>query len=110
MTARSGVPLARAEKTLLREIERIKHRTPSRSEIRKALAQTEAQFAYATDGVTAQGHLFGTFQLRVGYRYLGTLLDHLTEVTPEDVTRVAREYLSESNRTVGVFRPQGEGS
>ena len=31
--------------------------------------------------------------------------DNVKNVTPEDVLRVAKAYLKEDNRTVGVFRP-----
>ena len=35
-------------------------------------------------------------------------LDKLAAVTPEDVRRVARAYLTRNNRTVGVFVPTEE--
>ncbi len=109
-TARSGVPVERVEKALVQVVERIRHREPTKKETRRALSQTEAQFAYATDGVTGQAHLIGASELRTGYRHLASLLDRLSKVSPEDVRRVARTYLGEDNRTVGVFKPIKEGS
>jgi len=103
--ARSGVSATKIEKVLLREIDKICSRPPTRAEMRMALNQTEAQFSYATDGVTAQAYLLGSFETRTGYKYLATLRDELRRVTPEEVRVVARKYLHESNRTVGMFIP-----
>ena len=103
--ARSGVSATKIEKVLLREIDKICSRPPTRAEMRMALNQTEAQFSYATDGVTAQAYLLGSFETRTGYKYLATLRDELRRVTPEQVRVVARKYLHESNRTVGMFIP-----
>jgi zinc protease len=39
------------------------------------------------------------------WRLLFLQRDRVAKVTPEDVTRVARKYLIQSNRTVGIFVP-----
>ncbi len=39
------------------------------------------------------------------WRLLFLNRDRIKTVTPEDVTRVAKTYLKESNRTLGVFYP-----
>lgn len=110
ITAKSGVPAEKVEKALIREVERIRYKAPSVKESKRALAQTEAQLAYATDGVTGQAYLIGASELHLGYRHLARILDKLKAVTPSDVRRVAETYLGEDNRTVGIFKPSKEGS
>ena len=78
--------------------------------MKRALTHTQAQFAYATDGVTNQAYLVGGAQLRTGYRHLEGLQEKLSEVDAEDISRVAETYLSEDNRTMGIFYPQQEVS
>ena len=41
------------------------------------------------------------------YAWFQTYLDRLAAVTPEDVQRVARQYLNRKQRVLGVFRPGG---
>jgi len=108
VTARSGVPAEKVEKVLIHEVERIRRRAPSAKESKRALAQTEAQLAYATDGVTGQAYLIGAAELHLGYQHLGKIMDKLKTVTPADVRRVAEAYLGEDNRTVGIFKPSKE--
>ncbi len=106
--AQAGVTSAKVERALLKEIDRLRSKPPSKSEMGMALNQTEAQFSYATDGVTAQGYLLGSFETRIGYDYLATLRTRLKQVTPQDVMRVANKYLVENNRTIGTFIPSAE--
>jgi len=110
VTVRNRVPVSKVERALLREIDKICNRVPRPGEMKSALAQTQAQFAYATDGVTNQAYLIGAAQLRTGYRYLEDLQRKLSEVSPDDVSRVARTYLHEDNRTLGIFYPSKEVS
>jgi len=110
VTAKASVPAEKVEKALLREVDRIRSRPPSPKESRRALAQTEAQLAYATDGVTGQAYLIGAFELHLGYQHLARILDKLKAVSPSDVQRVAENYLAEDNRTVGIFKPTKESS
>jgi len=110
VTARSGVPAEKVEKVLIHEIERIRRKAPSARESERALAQTKAQLAYATDGVTAQAYLIGAAELHLGYQHLARVLDKLKAVTPSDVRRVAETYLGEDNRTVGIFKPSKGGT
>jgi zinc protease len=110
ITVRNGVPAARVEKALLGEIDKITGKKPRPREMKRALTQTRAQFAYATDGVTNQAYLIGAAQLRTGYRHLEDLQERLSGIEAEDICRVAETYLNEDNRTIGTFHPQQEVS
>ena len=41
-----------------------------------------------------------------GYQYYESYVDEIRKVTPEDISRVARTYLTNENRTVGILVPQ----
>jgi predicted Zn-dependent peptidase len=43
------------------------------------------------------------------YNWFLTYLDRLSEVTPADVKRVAREYFRPQSRVVGMYLPTGNG-
>ena len=105
ITARNRVPVEKVERALLKEIDRIRSKPPTKKEMKRAASQTEAQFAYATDGITGMAYLLGSAELRVGYHHLEDLTERLMAVEREEVQRVAEAYLSEGNRTVGIFRP-----
>lgn len=107
-TARTGVAPERVEEAFLAELAKIAGEPPSLQELEKALRQTRAQFAYGSDGVSAQAFSLGYFSLISSHEYLDTFLDKLAQVTPEEVQRAAATYLAPDNRTLGWFLPTGE--
>ncbi|MBC7317063.1 MAG: insulinase family protein, partial [Chloroflexi bacterium] len=75
-----------------------------------AIRQTQAQFAYANESVSGQALSLGFLAILDRPERMDTLFEELAAVTPEDVQRVARTYLTEENRTVGWFVPSEEGA
>ena len=54
-----------------------------------------------------QARKLGYFELETGdYSYERLYLERVRNVTPEDVLRVAREYLTQKNLTAGVLLPK----
>jgi len=107
MVLRDGVDPAKAEKAMFREIEKLQDKGPGKSELKTALKQVRAQVGYARDGITANAYLIGKLDALGDLTEMDTLAERVAAVTAEDVTRVARQYLSERSRTVGVFIPEG---
>lgn len=107
VTARNSVEPERVEEALQSELARIALEPPTEDELAKAVRQTRAQFAYGTDGVTAQASILGYFSCIATPDYADMIQDRLAEVKPEDVQRVAAQYLQADNRTVGWFIPTG---
>jgi zinc protease len=105
LTVRDGVAPDTAEAALLRELARLAEEPPSEEELAKARRQSEAQFAYGSDGVTSQAFGLGYFELLGDWRDLHRHLERLRAVTAEDVRRVAALYLTEDRRIVGWFIP-----
>ncbi|HEU4323691.1 MAG TPA: pitrilysin family protein [Roseiflexaceae bacterium] len=104
-TVQSGHGAAEVEAALLREIEKVQQDGVAQSEIERVIKQTRAITAYSGETVTGQALQLGMWEMLDRYTRRATLLDELTAVTAEDVRRVAQTYLTEQNRTVGVFLP-----
>lgn len=109
-TGLDGVSAAQLEKALLEEVEKMKSVPPTSKEMEQATNQLEAYLVFQNDSVSGQGEQLGTYETIASWKYLDTLLPRIMGVTPEDVQRVAREYLREENRTVGWFVPTGPPS
>src|SRR5207249_10636375 len=94
------VTLVRVERTLFDEVQKIQENPPLPHELKRALAQINAQYAYTLDGVARQGFLIGIFEHVMSFETLGELVKKLEIVTPGQVSEVARKYLTQQNRTV----------
>jgi zinc protease len=97
--------LDEAERAIHREVERLQLDAVTGSEMDRAKRQVEASFVYAKDSIRSLAQQLGYFETVASYRYLDTYLDHVRAVRPDDVQRVAREYLAEQTRTVGAYDP-----
>ncbi len=104
-TVREGRSLQEVEDAVFAELERIADKSPKPAELAKAVKQTRAQFAYATERVSSVAYLLGVLECIHSYNDLNIFTERLAAVTPQDVQRVAQTYLKKSNRTVGWFNP-----
>ena len=93
------------EKALYAEIERLKTEAVPDEELQKAKNQIESSFIMGQDSIFYQAMLLGQFETVAGWRLLEKYVDNIRAVTNEDVMRVAKEYLTEDNRTVGILVP-----
>ena len=74
-------------------------------ELDRATRQLRARMVFENDSVTNLGHQLGYFSIVTNLDTYAALPDRIGAVTTDDVARVARTYLTESNRTVGWFEP-----
>lgn len=93
------------EKALYAEIERLKNEPVADEELQKAKNQAEASFVMSQDSVFYQAMLLGQFETVAEWRIYARYLDNIRAVKKEDIQRVAREYFTEDNRTVGILVP-----
>jgi len=93
------------EKALYAEIERLKNEPVADEELQKAKNQAEASFVMSQDSVFYQAMLLGQFETIAEWRIYARYLDNIRAVKKEDIQRVAREYFTEDNRTVGILVP-----
>lgn len=90
-----------------RQIQRLKDEKVSREEIRRAIKQARALFAYGSENITNQGFWMGYAEMFASYEWFETYLERLASVTVRDVQRVANEYFRPQSRVVGIFVPLG---
>lgn len=100
-----GKDIAEVEKALYSEIENIKNSPPSEKEVQKAKNQVEASFIFEQDSLYMQAMNIGRFEMLGGWRLMDKYLAGIRKVTPEDIQKAAKKYLSEDNRTVGILIP-----
>ncbi|HLG97741.1 MAG TPA: pitrilysin family protein [Bryobacteraceae bacterium] len=103
---RTGVETARAEKVLFEELDRLRNQPLSDRELRKAKNQLLANHYRELKTISGRANLLGSYELFDGdYRKLDSVEQEVEAVTPADVQRVARQYLTEKNRTIATLVP-----
>lgn len=107
-TPAQGRDVTELEKALYAEIEAIKNAPPSEREVQKAKNQIEASFVFGQDSLYMQAMKIGMFELLGGWKLMDKYIEGIRRVTPEDVQRVTKKYLTEDNRTVGILIPTKE--
>jgi zinc protease len=96
------------EKALYAEIDRLKTTPVTDEELQKAKNQIEAAFIMGQDSVFFQAMQLGQYETVANWKLLEKYLDGIRAVTKDDIQRVAKEYFSEDNRTVGILVPMKE--
>ncbi len=95
------------EQSVYREIERLQTKPPTEQELQRAKNQVEASHVFGQDSNFRQAMLLGQAEsVGAGWQYLDQFLERIRKVTPGDIQRVARRYLVEDRRTVGILIPQ----
>ncbi|MFN3929078.1 MAG: M16 family metallopeptidase, partial [Thermoflexus sp.] len=107
VTLQPGRRPEEAEAVIDAEIQRLQSEFIRAEEFEKALKQARADFAYSSESVTNQGFWYGWSEIFADYTWFESYLERLAQVTPDDVQRVARTYLTRTNRTVGWYLPRG---
>lgn len=99
----------RVEETILAELAKVTEEGLTEQEIEKAKQQIIAQEAYSRDGTFNIALLMSEAEAVADWRFYKDYAGRIERVTGEDIKRVAREYLTEDNRTVGHFIPKQPG-
>jgi len=90
-----------------REVARLAEKPVSERELQRARKRARVDFAMRRDRVSALAFLIGEFEVAAGWQALNRYLDELDQVTPDDIIRSARTYLSGTRRIRGRFLPTG---
>ncbi|OGW38185.1 MAG: peptidase M16 [Nitrospirae bacterium GWC2_56_14] len=93
------------EQALYAEIEKLKTTPVADEELQKAKNQIESSFIMGQDSIFYQAMLLGQFETVANWKLLETYIDTVRAVTKEDVMRVATQYFTQDNRTVGILVP-----
>lgn len=87
------------------EIHRLQTDGVTTAEIRRAIKQARANFAYGTENITNQAFWLGYAEMFATYAWFEAYLANLARVTRTDVQRVAQHYLRPERRIVGIYLP-----
>ena len=104
---RPGGNPARAEAVLFAELERLRSTPISARELQQAKNQLLVDHGGDLKTIARRANALGRYETIFGdFRKFSSVEAELNAVTVEDVQRVARTYLSETNRTVAVLIPE----
>ena len=88
-----------------RELRQVREEKVTRDEIKRAIKQARALFAYGSENITNQAFWLGYAEMFADYNWFQTYLEKLAAVTIKDVQRVANEYFKPQSRVVGIYVP-----
>lgn len=91
------------------EIKKLQDELVTHDEIKRAVKQARAVFAYGSENITHQAFWMGYTAMFSTYAWFTTYLNKLGRVTPQGVQRVAQKYFQASNRVIGIYIPKGNG-
>ena len=94
-----------ARQTLISTIESLANEPPSEQEVDRAKARLLKQFELFMTNTQSLALQLSDWASFGDWRLLFLMRDRIKAVTPQDVQRVAKAYLKESNRTVAEFIP-----
>jgi zinc protease len=97
--------VAEVEKALDQEIDRLKKELVGKQELEKAKNQIEASFIFGQDSIFNQAMLLAQHEIALSWKAIDDYIPSIHKVTPEDIQRVAKQYLIPDNRTVGILIP-----
>jgi zinc protease len=96
---------------ILAEVERMQREGVSTVELDRAKRNLESEFIYQRETVQGQASQLGYFEAVLGdLAFESRYLKALARMTPQDIQRVARTYLTPTNLTVGFFLPRTDGA
>ena len=99
------------EQAIDAEIERLKNELVSPEELGKAKTRARASLIRQLDSNSGLAALLTFYEVVTGdWRNLFGQLDKIEKVTAEDIRRVACEYFTTKNRTVGIIRTKEQGT
>ena len=101
----TGHTAAECETAVLEEIEKLKEQPIPAEEVEKIKARAKASFINRLGNNMGLAMALASYQNDWGdWREMFRELDRINAVTPEDIQRVAREYLTTNNRTVALLQ------
>ncbi|HEY7424308.1 MAG TPA: pitrilysin family protein [Gemmataceae bacterium] len=101
-------PVPSARDVLLREIDKTRTAEFTQEEVDRAKTEFKSNWKLAMTRSNRIGISLSEWASRGDWRLMFLHRDRVAKVTPADVRRVASKYLTETNRTVGLYVPTKE--
>jgi predicted Zn-dependent peptidase len=99
-----GIDIEEVEKAILDEIEAVKNGSITQEELDRAITNARANLVRGLASNNGLALRFAqTYAQQGDWRKVFTSIDELQSVTLDDLQRVANEYLTQQNRTVGMI-------
>ena len=106
VSVQSGKSVDSVEKTVFDEIEKLaSEKPPTDQEMEKSINNAVAGFVYQQQSMIGKGMMLGTFTILDRPEAVNEFIPRLEKITKDDIVRVAKKYLTEENRTVGILKP-----
>ncbi len=103
--AAEGVTAERLEKGILEEIEKIGREGVEERELRKVKNQQRVKLFRQLETISGKANHLGTYEVFFGdYSKLFAAPAEFEKVKAEDIQRVAKQYFTRQNRTVGILQ------
>jgi len=94
---------------IIKETYRVKYEPVSFEELSRAKVNIESDSIYTKETMQGQAQKLGYYEVEVGdYRLESDYLQRVSQVTQEDIIRVARRYFNNPNLTAGFLLPTGK--
>jgi zinc protease len=97
-----------AERALYQEVEQLKNKRVSAKELERAKNLVESSFVYGQDSLFYRAMQVGEYASLGNWELLLKFIPGIRAVSAADLQRVAKTYLREENRTVGILLPEGQ--
>jgi zinc protease len=100
-----NVQVAEVESAIWKDIDTLTQQPPSAAELARIKEYLATTYVIRLDAQFYRALALGQAEIAQSWQWLTTYLPRIAAVTAEDVQRVARQYLTEDNRTVGILQP-----
>jgi zinc protease len=90
-----------------RQLGAIRDQLAGDKEVQKAKNLEEASFVFSQDSVFQEAMELGLYQMLGNYKMVDDYLANIDKVSAPDVQRVTKQFLVNSNRTIGTLVPTG---
>ena len=97
-----------AERALYQEVELLKSKRVSAKELERAKNLVESSFVYGQDSIFYRAMQLGEYASLGDWELILKFIPGIRAVSAADLQRVAKTYLREENRTVGILIPEGK--
>ncbi|TAJ08582.1 MAG: insulinase family protein [Nitrospirae bacterium] len=106
VVVKPGQKVEDVEQALYKEIAKLQAAPPTAKELERAKNQVEAEYIFGQDSNFRQAMLLAQAEtVGAGWRQVDQFVERLRRVTAADVQRVAKRYLIQDARTVGILIP-----
>lgn len=90
------------------QIARLQETLVTEDEIRRAVKQARAMFAYGSENITNQAFWMGYTQMFGSYDWFLNYVNELEKITPAAIQQAAQTWLNPARRVVGLYLPEND--